>query len=328
MKWKNISSAERMEIGILRSRGYTIREVAKEMERSPNTISYELRRNKTGDEYSPKKAQDKSRLRKRMRRFQWMKIEENVELRKYIIAGLEKKWNPDEISGRMKLERQPWRISKNSIYRWLYSVRGQKYCHLLYSKRHYRKKRRKSKKRILIPNRVDISKRFLGSEHRTRYGHWEKDAVNSRQGISASLAVAEERKSRLYVARKVRNMSPVNHEIATRKMLSDKKSLSITRDNGIENTHHEETPVPSFFCEAYSSWQKGSIENSNKLIRIFFPKGTDFRFVTQAAIDGAVSIINNKPRKILKYKTALEVASAADIITSIKSESVLIQGGI
>jgi len=328
MKFTNISSAERMEIGILRSKKYSIRKIAKEMERSPNTISYELRRNKTGDQYEPKKAQDKSRLRKRMRRFQWMKIEENQELKNYIIKGLERKWNPDEISGRMRLERKSFQISKNSIYRWLYSVRGQKYCHLLYSKRHYRKKRRGSKKRVLIPNRIDISKRFLGAEHRTRYGHWEKDAVNSRQGVSASLAVAAERKSRLYMAKKVRNMSPVNHEIATQKMLSNKKSLSITRDNGIENTHHEETETPSFFCEAYSSWQKGSVENQNKLIRIFFPKGTDFRFVTQEQVDEAVSIINNKPRKILKYKTALEVASAAGIITSIKSESVLIQGGI
>lgn len=181
---------------------------------------------------------------------------------------------------------------------------------------------------MLIPNRIDISERFLGSKNRTRYGHWEKDAVNSRQGISASLAVASERKSRLLAARKVRNMSPVDHEIATRKMLDQKKALSITRDNGIENTHHGETETPSFFCEAYSSWQKGSVENANKLIRIFFPKGTDFRFVTQEAVDRAVATINNKPRKILKYKTALEVASAAGIITSIKSESVLIQGGI
>jgi IS30 family transposase len=328
MKFTNISSANRLEISILKSRGYSIRAIAKEMERSPNTISYELRRNKTGDEYNPKKAEAKSRLRKRMRRFQWMKIEHNQELKKYIIEGLENKWNPDEISGRMRLEKKSFRVSKNSIYRWLYSIRGQKYCHLLYSKRHYRKKRRKKNKRVLIPNRIDISERFLGSENRTRYGHWEKDAVNSRQGVSASLAVATERKSRLLAVRKVRNMSPVNHEIATQKMLKNKKALSITRDNGIENIHHGETKIPSFFCEAYSSWQKGSIENSNKLIRIFFPKGTDFRFVTQTEVDQAVKLINEKPRKILGYRSALEVALAAGIITSIKSESVLIQGGI
>ena len=328
MKFKNLSSAERMEIGILKSRGYSIREIAREMERSPNTISYELRKNIVSGEYDPKKANDKSRLRKRMRKLQWMKIEKIRELKRYIIAGLEKKWNPDEISGRMRRERKPWSVSKNSIYRWLYSVRGQRYCHLLYSKRHYRKKRGGSKKRTLIPNRVDISRRFKGAENRTRYGHWEKDAVNSRQGIAASLAVATERKSRLVTARKVKNLSPVDHELATRKMLADKKTLSITRDNGIENTHHEETTVPSFFCEPYSSWQKGGIENANKLIRVFFPKGTNFRFVTQAEVDQAIAIINNKPRKILKYKMALEVAHVAGIIRNIKSEGVLIQGGI
>lgn len=139
------------------------------------------------------------------------------------------------------------------------------------------------------------------------------------------MAVAGERKSRLIAARKVRNMSPVDHELATRKMLWNKKSLSITRDNGIENTHHEETSIPSFFCEPYSSWQKGSIENANKLIRIFFPKGTDFRWVTQGEVDHAIRVINEKPRKILGYRSAIEVALAAGII---KSESVLIEAGI
>ena len=328
MKFTNLSLAERAEIGILWSKGYSGRSIAKSLDRSPNTISCELRRNKIGGRYNPKKADAKSRLRKRMRRFQWMKIEEIPELKRYIVEGLQRKWNPDEISGRMRLEKKPWYVSKNSIYRWLYSNRGQRYCPLLYSKRYYRRKRVGSKKRALIPNRVDISRRFKGAETRSRYGHWEKDAVNSKQGISASLAVGEERKSRLLAARKVRNMSPVDHELATRKMLEDKKVLSITRDNGIENTRHGETPIPSFFCEPYSSWQKGGIENGNKLIRIFFPKGTDFRFVTQEQVDRAVHLINEKPRKILGYRTAFEVALAAGIITSIKTGGVLIQGGI
>lgn len=328
MKFKNISSAERLEISILKSKGYSVRRIAEKMGRSPNTVSYELKRNKTKGVYDPRKAEAKSRLRKRMRRFQWIKIEQIPDLKRYIILGLKNKWNPDEISGRMRLEKKPWFVSKNSIYRWLYSNRGQKYCPLLYSKRYHRRKRTGSKKRTLIPNRVDISKRFLGADNRTRYGHWEKDAVVSRQGVSASLAVATERKSRLLEARKVKNMSPVFHEIATRKMLEEKKVLSITRDNGIENIYHGETPVPSFFCEPYSSWQKGSVENSNKLIRIFFPKGTDFRFVSQVEVNLAVETINSKPRKILKYKTALEVARACGIINSIKSEGVLIQGGI
>lgn len=328
MKYTNISSVERLEISILRSKDFSIRQIAKSMGRSPNTISYELRKNKTGKEYDPKKAQDKARVRKRMRKLQWMKIEEIPELKRYIVERLRQKWNPDEISGRMRLEKRPWYVSKNSIYRWLYSYRGQRYCPLLYSKRYHRRKRTGLKKRVLIPNRVDISKRFLGATNLTRYGHWEKDAVNSRQGVSVSLAVATERKSRLLSAKKVKNMSPVDHEQATRKMLENKKALSVTRDNGIENTHHQETGIPSFFCEPYSSWQKGGIENQNKLIRIFFPKGTDFRFVTQEAVNQAIKLINEKPRKILGYRSAFEVAERAGIITNIKRVGVLLQGGI
>jgi IS30 family transposase len=325
MKWKNISSAERLEISILRSKRYSIREIAAKMNRSPNTISYELRKNKTKNGYDPRKAEAKSRFRKRMRKFNWMKIEENPEIKKYIITGLKQKWNPDEISGRMKREKRPWYVSKNSIYRWLYSYRGQRYCPLLYSLRRQSRPRRKSKKKVLIPDRVDISRRFLGSANRTRYGHWEKDALNSRQGISASLAVAGERKSRLVAARKVKNMTPSEHEAATRKMLAGKKAISITRDNGIENAHHQDTPVPSFFCRPYASWQKGGVENANKLFRRFFPKGTDFRFVKQKEVELAVRLINEKPRKILGYRTAFEVALAAGII---KNKSVLILGGI
>lgn len=328
MKWKNLSGVERVEIAILKVKGYSIRSIAKSLDRSPNTVSYELRRNKTEEKYEPKKAEAKSRLRKRMRRLQWKKIEQNKELKQYIIEKLTLKWNPDEISGKMKEEKKSWYVSKNSIYRWLYSYRGQRYCHLLYSKRYRRKPRKSKKKKILIPNRVDISRRFKGSENRTRYGHWEKDALVSRQGISASLAVAEERKSRLIAARKVKNMSPLEHEVAVKKILEYKKAISITRDNGIENIYHEQTPIPSFFCRAYASWQKGSVENANKLIRRFFPKGTDFRFVRQKEIDYAVKLINEKPRKILGYRSAFEVAEKAGIIKSIKKESVLIQGGI
>ena len=317
MKWKNLSGAERAEIAILKAKGYSMRSIAKSLGRSPNTVSYELGKNKTKEQYDPKRAEAKSRLRKRMRRFQWMKIEKDKDLKQYIIEKLTLKWNPDEISGTMKKEKKQWHASKNSIYRWLYSYRGQRYCPLLYSRRYHRKKQRKSKKKVLIPNRLDISRRFLGSLNRTRYGHWEKDALGSRQGVSASLAVAEERKSRLITARKVKNMSPAEHEAATKKMLRYKKAISITRDNGIENIYHEQTPIPSFFCEPHSSWQKGSIENANKLIRRFFPKGTDFRFVKQSEVDYAIKLINEKPRKILGYHSAFEVAEKAGIIRNI-----------
>ena len=110
------------------------------------------------------------------------------------------------------------------------------------------------------------------------------------------------------------------------KRISEYKTLSITFDNGIENKQHRGLGVSTFFCEPYSSWQKGGVENANKMIRHYFPKGTNFRLVSQKKVDEAIAIINNKPRRILGYKTALEVASACGIIKSIKSEGVLIGG--
>lgn len=325
MKWNNLSNSERDEIFILWSKGYSIRSIAQSLSRSPNTISYELRQNKTLGIYEPKKAQAKARLRKRMRRLQWKKIDENKELRAYIIAGLKKHWNPDEIAGKMWGEKIFY-VSKNSIYRWLRSARGERYCNLLYSRRRYVKKRGKQTKRVLIPNRISISKRFKGADNRTRYGHWEADTVVGKKNTSGGIKTAIERKTRLFLAKKVSSMRPKEHAKALGKILSSLKVVSITFDNGIENKEHQSLGVSTFFSDPYSSWQRGANENGNKMLRRYFPKGTDFAQVSQEEIDQVVNLINEKPRKILGYRSAKEPAEEAGIIKSIKSESVLIQG--
>jgi IS30 family transposase len=312
---EKLKRAERLEIAILLNKEYSFREIAKALNRSPNTISYEVNNNSTNGEYDPIKAHSKARVRKRMSKFQWMKIEENKELKQYIIIGLKKHWNPDEISGRMTKEKQPFYASKTAIYDWLRSNRGQYYCQYLYSKRYRKKKRKKNKTaRVMIPERVSIDKRFLGANNRTRYGHWEKDAIVSRKGGKGSLAVGQVRKSRLVVAAKTKTMSPKEHLMATKKMTNGLLVLSLTFDNGIENKNHKELGRPTFFCDSYSSWQKPEVENANKMIRRYFPKGTDFQTVSQKEVNRVVSIINNKPRKILGYRTALEVARASGVL--------------
>ena len=304
-----------MEIAILLDKDYSFREIAYVLNRSPNTVSYEVKSNSTNGEYDPIKANAKARLRKRMSKLQWMKIEENKELKRYIIVGLENHWNPDEISGRMRKEKQPFYASKTAIYEWLRSNRGQYYCQYLYSKRYRRKPREPNKTtRVMIPERVSIDKRFLGAGNRTRYGHWEKDTVVSRKGDRSSLAVAQERKSRLIVAQKTETMSPVEHLKTTKIMLSGLTVKSISFDNGIENKNHQELGLPTFFCDPYSSWQKGGVENGNKMIRRYLPKRTALSEVSQNQIDHIVSIINNKPRKILGYRTALEVARQGGVL--------------
>jgi len=118
-------------------------------------------------------------------------------------------------------------------------------------------------------------------------------------------------------------LRPREHAEIERLMLNDVKVVSVTRDNGLENRDHETVDWPSFFCDPYSSWPKGGVENANKMLRRYFPKGTDFRHITQQKIDRVVAIINNKPRKILGYRSALEVARGAGII---KNEGVLTLG--
>lgn len=302
-------------MAILLKKDYSFREIAEALGRSHNTISYEIEKNSVNGEYDPIKANAKARLRKRMSKFQWKKIEENKELKQYIVFRLKKGWSPDEISGRMRKEKQPFYVSKTAIYEWLRSNRGQRYCRYLYSRRCYKKKREENKTiRVMIPGKASIDKRFSGANNRTRYGHWEKDALVSRKGDKSSLAVALERKSRLIVAQKTETMSPVEHIKTVKTMFNGLMVKSVSFDNGIENKNHQELDLPTFFCDPYSSWQKGGVENGNKMIRRYLPKKTNLSEVSQDFIDHIVSAINNKPRKILGYRTALEVARQSGVL--------------
>lgn len=269
---KDLSRAERLEIRILLNKKYSLRSIAKALGRSPNTISYEIRENSVGGEYDPLKAHNKARLRKRMRKLEWAKINEEPKLRRFVIKKLKARWNPDEIAGYMKKHPKecPWYASKTAIYDWLRTARGERYCQWLYSKRKKVKKRKVKTKKVIIPNRVGLAKRPKGATNRSRYGHFEDDTIVGRKGTPGGLKTAQERKSRLVLALKVESMRPTEHVETEQTMFEQKKVLSVTRDNGIENREHEQLGRPSFFCDPYSSWQKGGVEHANKMIRWFF----------------------------------------------------------
>ena len=322
-KQKDLTRAERLEIGILLEKGYSQRSIGRSLERSPNTISYEIKENSVNGVYDPLKADAKARVRKRMRRLQWSKIEAYPKIKEFIIEKLKARWNPDEIAGFLKRTKDDRYASKTAIYNWLRTSRGERYCVWLYSKRKHLKHRTKKTKKVLIPHRIGIERRNDGANHRTRYGHWERDTVVSKKGCAGGIATHQERKSRMVVAVKVATMRSDEHARATRYVSRMVVMKTTTTDNGIENRAHETWGMPTFFCDPYSSWQKGGVENANKMLRLFFPRGTDFSTVTQREIDGACRIINNKPRKILGYRSALEVSLKAGII---KNTSVLIQG--
>jgi len=315
--------AERLEIGILLEKEYSLRAIAGALGRSPNTISYEIRKNSVLGRYDPLKADAKARVRKHYRKLEWSKINENPALEKKVIEKLKAHCNPDEIAGWLKRVKKYGYVSKTAIYEWLRTSRGERYCDHLYSKRKRVKKRRPKAKRVLIPNRIGIAKRSQGATHRSRAGHWERDTVMGRKGTRGGLATAQERKTRLVRVQKVVSMQPSEHAAIDSQLFAEVKALSVSRDNGIENRNHEQLPIPSFFCDPYSSWQKGGIENANKMLRRYFPKGTDFSEVSQDEIDRAVQLINEKPRRVLGYRSSLEEAVRLGII---RKSSVLIEG--
>ncbi len=316
-KAPKLSDAERSEIGILLGKNYSLRSIAAVLERSPNTIAGEIRRNSVRGVYKPASAKIKSYLKRKYAKYQGKKIQENQGLREYVIAALKARWNPDEIAGQMKATGQPFYASKTSIYEWLRSEWGQAYCELLYTKRHRVRKRKPATEKQMIPGRVSIQERPEEVETRSRVGDWEGDTVVSgkRTGSKVALVVAVERSTRLVAARKIPNLKPESFNQAVRLVQRRvTKMKSLTLDNGIENRAHARLAVPVYFCDPYSSWQKGSVENANKMIRHYLPKGMDLATVTPAHLSAIIRIINNKPRKILGYKSALEVAREKGVL--------------
>ena len=330
-KAPKITDAERSEIEILHDKGYSARAIAKVLGRSPNTVAVELQQNSYRDgRYVATYAKHKAYVRRKYAKFQGKKIQDNDELRWFIVRKLTEHWNPDEIAGHLKVRpHYGFYASKTAIYEWLRSAQGQQYCVLLASKRYRVKPRKNNKpKRVMIPDRTGIEERPVAALDRVQAGHGEFDAVVSskRSGSTAALAVVQERSTRLVRARLVPNLKPAGYATTIVELTSDLGLQTLTTDNGIENRHHKvvtrKTGVPVFFADPYASYQKGGVENANKMLRRYFPKGTDFATVTQTDVAYALTRINNKPRKILGYKSSLQVAKEKGLIL----EGVLIRG--
>ena len=210
----------------------------------------------------------------------------------------------------MKLELDKY-VSSKTIYNWLYSSFGQQYCKYLPSNRYKPKRRRKKTERTLIPNRTGIEERSKFIDERKEYGHFEGDTIVSGKNTKSkfALVVIQERKSRFCQIKVIENLKPRSFEKATNRILKIfSNPQSLTLDNGIENTTHERIMAETYFCNPYSSWEKGSVENLNKMIRRFVLKRSNIADYSKKKIRNITNILNNKPRKILDYKTPREVA--------------------
>lgn len=330
--YEHFSQAKRDRLQALLDSGHKQKAIAEILEVSQSTISREIRRNrrkirKKGGmllgKYEATVANHKALVRREASKYQGKKIEENNDLRKYIIRMLKEYWNPDEISGRMDDDKEPFYASKTAIYEWLRSRYGQKYCIYLYSKQCSAKKHKLNKtKKSLIPHRIGINARPAGANNRSRYGHYEADTIVSGKntGSKAALSVSYERKARHISIRKIKDLRPASHNQALGNMFKNKKVLSLTQDNGIENTRHDELGIDTFFCDAYSSWQKGGVENANRMIRRFITKGSNINDYSDEYVKLVEDILNNKPRKSLGYKTPNEVMRKNNCFTNINPE--------
>lgn len=317
-KKPKLNQFERDRIDAMFSAGHEQKDIAKVLDRDKGTISREIDRNrrkirKKGETingiYESSVAQQKAYCRRKYAKYQGKKINEDDAIRKYIVDGLKQCWNPDEISGRMKKSGMPFYASKTAIYEWLYSMWGQRYCHLLPSKQ-YQKKRRKKKKtdRQMIPDRVGIQER--PEEFGLEFGHLEHDTFVSgkKTGDKTAGSIVLEPLSQFIAIRKIPNLKPLVNERAVQDMLDEFLIVkSITRDNGQENRKHKLTSVPSFFCDPYSAWQKPHVEQIIKTLRRFFKKGSDLNDYSDHEIEFVAFILNNKPRKCLGYKMPFEL---------------------
>lgn len=297
-------------------KGHSLRAIARTLKRSVSTISDELNRNKVSGVYDPKKAHAKSQVRRKAARFQGKKIVANTALRTFVEVELLNQQSPSAIAGRLAtgIEGLPT-ASRDTIEEYIRSVHGRR---LEYELKVLKRKRTRRKKRPAaeqLQNRTSIDDRPSVISNRERVGDVEADFIVSGKNGSGYLLTVVDRKSRVGFIRKLLPVTIANMEQA---FLDVKKAFpelkSITTDNDILFRYHQRLETllgaPIYFCDPYSSWQKGSIENFNKHIRKYIPKGADISRYNDTYIQFIEYRLNGRFMSVLGYKTPQECLAA------------------
>lgn len=311
-----LSEIERERIYRLKKRGRKNGEIAAMLGRDKSTIGRELRRNHhlKLKQYLPDTAERKARKRKaRGRKTRY--VAKHPALKKKIVRLLKLGWSPDLIAGRLCKKRTP-RLNQESIYQFIYSREGRQQNLRQYLRRAHRIRRkkngRKHRKDIRIPNRVDIDKRPKIVGKRTQFGHWEGDNVLY-NGHQRALSTAVERKTRKVVIFRPRDLTARAKATATirrYRALPSEARRTMTYDNGLEAASHEAVTasigMKFYFAKTYASWQRGTNENRNGLVRFYLPRDVDLDTVSNARLKHVENMINNRPMKCLGYRTPNE----------------------
>ncbi len=312
----HLNRDERDKIAIWKAEGWSIREIGRRLGRDAGTISRELDRNSAQVNkgyYLSSKAQERAEVRKKVSGYRQKLKNENI--RAYVLAHLRIGWSPELIAGRIGKEHAGLTISHEAIYQYIYEQAPylRSYLPRKHRKR-WEKGHSRKHQRFLIPHRVSISERSPQVNKRIRFGHWESDTMEGRRSEAAALNVLVERKSRVMRITKMSDRTSATTRSAIIDKLKDlprRACKSITYDNGHENTEHykvnRKLKTRSYFCDAYCSWQKGSVEQSIGLVRRFIPKGWDVSTVSLKHIARIEDLLNHRPRKCLDFATPAEV---------------------
>lgn len=332
MKFKHLTIEEREKIQRGMWEKKSIRSIAKDLRRSVSSISREIKKNvPLKRSYRPRLAQERAEV-KRMSRGRKLRLKSGF-IRRYVIAGLESSLSPEQIAGRLQHDHPDESISHEAIYQYIYSQvyrNGYGYMRPGYhdlrpylKRRHKRrvKKGMRKSQRIWRQKGPSIDTRPKEIEQRKVVGHWETDSMVSKKN-KVGLNTLVERKTGLVFITKIKDGTALCTKDAVTKRLSIlplHARQTITSDNGKENFSYDEAmsalDILWFFAHPYHSWERGTNENTNGLIRWYLPKGTDFATISDETIKAIETALNNRPRKRLGWKTPLEAFNESVALT-------------
>ena len=314
--YQQLTIEERCEVARLQREGYSKRQIAASLDRSPSTIARELMRNTSRTKgYDPSYAQQQARAR----RWQGSKLDRNPALRQRVLAGLQADWSPEQVAGRLAMEAGHTVVSHETIYRFIHAQGNRTKDHawfrlLARGKTKRGRRGRRGHPASYIHLRQPISQRTPEADDRTLQGHWEADLMlfgNRGQ----SLLVLQERHSRLILGQPLFQKSAGPIADAMVDLLSSMPPpwrQTVAFDNGSEFAQHHQLHqlgIDTFFCDTHSPWQKGGVENANGRLRRRLPRKTDLNQVPSEQILQVFQAYNNTPRKCLGYLTPAEVYS-------------------
>lgn len=304
----HLTMEERDRIAQLRHRGATQKEIARALSRDKGTISRELRRNSTGGEYFAGQAQRESERRRRERAL--VRKLDAPELNHAVRVKLTQEWSPEQIAGRLKQQTGERSVSHQTIYTWIKQDEHREHWESFLRRRGKRPYRRKN---AGLPGASCIRSRPEVIEQRLRLGDFEGDTVLGPPG-TGGVATLVDRKSRFTIIVKIRSKDAdhVHAQLKQRlKELDEQHRHSITFDNGTEfaRCHRLEKHLglKLYFADPGCPHQRGTNENTNGLIRQYFPKGTDFRDISHCQVRETENKLNNRPRACLGFRTPAEV---------------------